>query len=240
MKILVDTHTHTIASGHAFCTIHEMARAAKEKGLEAIAITEHGPTMPGGAHLYYFKNYNMLSRCWDGIPVLFGVELNILDEKGTLDLPDHIIKRMDITIASMHTRCYENKGKEINTQAYMKLMDRGDVDIIGHPDDGRFPVDYEQLVAYAKKTGTLLEVNNHSLNPDSTRAGAHDNCLEMLTYCREMRVPIVLGSDAHVDTQIADTTYSFLVLQEVNFPEELVANRSYEELKKYLRVKRHM
>lgn len=47
MKTLLDVHTHTIASGHAYSTLQEMAKAAKDKGLEILGITEHGPNIPG-------------------------------------------------------------------------------------------------------------------------------------------------------------------------------------------------
>ena len=50
MNFVLDTHTHTVASGHAYCTIREMAKAASEKGLELLGITEHGPMMPGSCH----------------------------------------------------------------------------------------------------------------------------------------------------------------------------------------------
>ena len=54
MKIAIDTHSHTIASGHAYCTIREMASAAAKKGLQGLAITEHAPTMPGTCHPFIF------------------------------------------------------------------------------------------------------------------------------------------------------------------------------------------
>ena len=235
MKVAVDTHTHTLASGHGFCTIREMAIAAKKKGLEAIAITEHGPAMPGSAHLFYFKNFDILPRRWEGFPVLFGAELNIIDGNGNVDLPEFVINLMDITIASIHPECYTDQGSARNTQAYMRIMDRKNIDIIGHPDDGRFPVDYRKLVQYAKETGTLLEVNNASHKPNAYRIGAHNNCLQMLLYCKEMKVPVVLGSDAHVDVGIADTTYSSKVLKEAEFPDELIANTSYEKLMRMLK-----
>ena len=56
MKIMVDTHTHTLASGHAYNTIREMAKMAADKGLEGLALTEHAPQMPGSCHLFYFQN----------------------------------------------------------------------------------------------------------------------------------------------------------------------------------------
>lgn len=55
MKIELDVHTHTIASGHAFSTLQEMAQAAADKGLKVLGITEHSPGVPGTCHPIYFK-----------------------------------------------------------------------------------------------------------------------------------------------------------------------------------------
>ena len=60
MKFLTDLHIHTVASGHAYSTIEEIARAAGEKGLEIIAITDHTAGMPGGAHDFHFQNLGVV------------------------------------------------------------------------------------------------------------------------------------------------------------------------------------
>lgn len=236
MRVEIDTHTHTLASGHAYNTIREMARAAKEKGLKALAITEHAPEMPGSCHLFYFVNLRVLPRELEGIKILFGSELNIMDAEGHVDLPTSTIEGLDLTIASMHIPCYKGeKTIEEVTKAYLNIMEREDIDIIGHPDDGRFPVDYEMLVKAAKKTGTLLEINNSSLKPDGYRANTKENALKILKYCKKNETMIVLGSDAHFDTGIADYTYADEVLKEADFPEELIANTSFEKLQSLLK-----
>lgn len=236
MKVEIDTHTHTLASGHAYSTIREMARAAKERGLKALAITEHAPEMPGSCHLYYFVNLRVMPRELEGIKVLFGSELNIMDSEGHVDLPTSTIKGLDITIASMHPPCYKGeKTIEEVTKAYINIMERDDIDIIGHPDDGRFPVDYEELVKTAKRTGTLLEINNSSLKPDGYRANSKENALKMLEYCKEYKAMIVLGTDAHFDTAIAEYPYVEEVLKEADFPQELIANISFEKLQSLLK-----
>lgn len=236
MRVEIDTHTHTLASGHAYNTIREMARAAKEKGLKALAITEHAPEMPGSCHLFYFVNLRVLPRELEGIKILFGSELNIMDAEGHVDLPTSTIEGLDLTIASMHIPCYKGeKTIEEVTKAYLNIMEREDIDIIGHPDDGRFPVDYEMLVKAAKKTGTLLEINNSSLKPDGYRANTKENALKILKYCKKYETMIVLGSDAHFDTGIADYTYAYEVLKEADFPEELIANTSFEKLQSLLK-----
>ena len=139
MEIKIDTHTHTIASGHAYNTIREMASMAARKGLEGLAITEHAPKMPGSCGLYYFQNLKVVPRQMENLRLLFGVELNILDENGTVDLPEDTIRSLDIAVASIHPPCYgRTSGKEENTRAYVNAMKKEFIDIIGHPDDGRY------------------------------------------------------------------------------------------------------
>ena len=81
IRDIMDLHTHTIASGHAYSTIIEMAQTASEKGLELLGITEHGPAMKGSCQTIYFQNVKVIPRERFGVTTLFGVELNCNFEK---------------------------------------------------------------------------------------------------------------------------------------------------------------
>ncbi len=237
MRIEVDTHTHTIASGHGYNTIMEMVSSAKEKGLKLLCITEHGMAMPGACHHFYFENLRMVPRNIDGLDLMMGAEANIIDYNGTLDMENNLLKQMDIVIASLHCPCIKpSKEKEV-TNALIGAMKNPYVNIIGHPDDGRFPVDYEVLVKAAKEYKVLLELNNNSLNPSGFRPNTRPNDITMLTLCKKYNVPITLGSDAHVFSDICNYKYAFEVLKEVDFPEELIANTSKEKFLSLLRQK---
>lgn len=239
MKVEIDTHTHTLVSGHAYQTMKEMAYTASQKGLKGLAITEHAPNMPGTCHEYYFSNIGVVPRQMYGIELMLGVELNIMDENGKQDLSESIIKDLDLAIASIHPPCYgESKGIEKNTQAYINMMKKDYIDIIGHPDDGRFEVDYETLVEYAVKTGTLLEINNSSLRPGGYRVNTYENALKMLKICKKCGAMITLGSDAHTDCDIGNICYSQKVLKEAEFPEELIANLNIQKFKSVLKRNR--
>lgn len=235
MKIILDTHAHTLVSGHAYSTIREMARMAAGKGLEAIALTEHAPEMPGTCHEFYFQNLKVVPREMFGVRLFMGTELNILDENGAVDLPPQVLEQMDITIASVHGPCYRGgRTKDAITRAYLAAMENPLIRIIGHPDDGRFPVDYEALVKKAKETHTLLEVNNSSLRPGGFRMDTRKNDKIMLEYCKKYEVPVTLGSDAHVDVDLGEFTIAMELLEECGFPEELVVNTSVAKLEKML------
>jgi putative hydrolase len=234
MKYVLDSHTHTIASGHAYNTITEMAQAAADKGLELLGITEHAMEMPGTCHEFYFQNLKVLPREMAGIEVLFGTEVNIMDYNGRIDMSDKMLRKMDVVVASLHTPCIEPGTKEENTRALLQVMANPLVNIIGHPDDGRYPLDYDAVVQGAKEQHVLLELNNTSLRPGGSRQNARENDIQMLKLCRKYNVPIIVDSDAHCIWDVRNFDYADMLLTELDFPEELVVNRSVEEYRKYI------
>lgn len=230
----LDSHTHTIASGHAYNTIYEMAQTAAEKKLELLGITEHAPQLPGTCHNLYFLNLKVLPRRMFGIEVLFGAEVNIMDYEGTLDMSSGMMERMDVVIASLHTPCIAPGTMEENTNALVKAIEHPLVNIIGHPDDGRYPVDLDTLAAAAREHGKLLELNNSSQNPLGSRLNAREADIRMLEFCRKYGTKIILNSDAHWAGDIGNCCYTVPLLEELCFPEELVVNRSVEEYKTFI------
>lgn len=235
MKDVIDMHTHTIASGHAFNTIREMTHAAAQKGLELLGITEHAPRMPGSCHEFYFSNLKILDRSAYEVPVLFGVELNILDKEGHIDLAERHLQTLDYGIASLHPPCIPFMSEADTTAAVICAMKNPYVQIIGHPDDSRFPLNYDELVCAAAEHHVLLEINNASLAPTGFRVGARENYFRMLEYCKTYRCPVILSSDAHADTLVGEHSYAAAVLAECNFPEDLVVNSSAGKFLSFLR-----
>ena len=234
MRDILDVHTHTIASGHAYNTMMEMIHTAQEKGLEVYGITEHAPQMPGTCHEFYFHNLKVVERQFGDLEVLLGTELNILDERGTVDLEEPYLGRMDVAIASLHPPCIAPGSREWNTQCLISAMKNPHVNIIGHPDDGRYPLDYEAVVQAAKEYHTLLEINNNSLNPKGFRQNARENYLELLRLCRRYGVSVILGSDAHYQADILNHELICPLLEETGFPEELVVNTDRKKLYPYI------
>lgn len=238
MTYLIDTHTHTIASGHAYSTLNEMVQSAKEKGLKYLGITEHAPNMPGTCHIFYFENLRVVPRTYGDLTLLLGTEANITDTNGTLDLPDDLLSRLDIVIASLHNPCYKKGTALENTNAYIGAMKNPNVRIIGHPDDGRIPVDYERLVNEAKKYHVVLEVNNSSLSPNSFRPNTRENVSTYLTLCKELKVPVMINSDAHVCYDVGNHQYADEVIKSVDFPKELIVNYNQELIDAYILKKK--
>ena len=78
-EFILDTHSHTVASGHAYGTVLEMARAASERGLQLLAITDHAPALEGSCSEIHFRNFKVIDQYLYGVEILMGAELNIMD-----------------------------------------------------------------------------------------------------------------------------------------------------------------
>lgn len=235
MKFVVDTHCHTIASGHAYSTVMEIAREANNKGLEMIAITDHGPAMQGAPNIWHILNQKVIPETIYGVQVLRGVEANIMDYDGNLDISDEHLAKLDIVIASLHEACIESGGIDNNTNAIIRAMENKNVDIIAHPGNPAFPIDYEKVVKKAKETGTLIEINNSSFV--SSRHGSLDNCIEVAKLCKEHDAMITIGSDSHIAFDVGRFDKAIEVLTSIGMPEHLIMNFSTEKLIKFLGLK---
>lgn len=185
MKILSDYHTHTVFS-HGKGTIEENVQAARRIGLLEIGISDHGPGHMGfGIDKKRFsemkKIIDELNQRYDDINILLGLEANVLDVEGHLDVDDEILDLKDILLAGYHfgsrpvkwgrdllrhggnwigekTGWFQKSLCQINTQALINAMHRYDIDIITHP-GAKGPIDIEQVARAAEKTNTALEIN---------------------------------------------------------------------------------
>ena len=240
MKDILDVHVHTTASIHAYSTFSEVIAAAKKKNLELVGIADHAPSVPGAIHPFYFVNFKVIPRELDGIKIVMGSELNIIDYSGSTDLPAQILKKIDYAIASLHKECIEQGSVEENTAALIGAMRNPHVVIIGHPDNPQFPVDFDKVVRAAADNKVLLEVNNHSYFPVGHRAGSADNAKIMLAACKKYGAKIIMGSDAHFEKDVGNHELSQKVLAENNFPEELVVNTSAEKFFEYVKYRKSL
>ena len=231
--IIADIHTHTIASGHAYGTIREMAQAAAERKLTFLGLTEHAPGIPGTVDPLYFLNLGVIPRNLFGVQILHGCEINVLND-GTLSLEERYIERLDYAIAGIHTLCYTDEGRERNSEKIASCMKHPKVKLISHPDDDHTPLDYELLVCAARDTGTALEVNNSSLIKKDQRVHCYENYRLMLSLCAREGVPVILSSDAHDPSAVGHVELAQELLESVGFPEALVLNLDAEKLTAFL------
>ncbi|WP_196601861.1 phosphatase [Pectinatus frisingensis] len=235
MKDVLDMHMHTIMSGHAYSSLSEMIVAGRQKGLSLIGVTEHAPALPGTCHDMYFHNFKVIDRNQCGIMLMMGAEVNVMSYDGSVDMPVTTLKKLDYAIISLHEQCIKPGNAADNTRALLRAMENPYVSIIGHPDNGMYPIDFLAVVQAAKKNNVLLELNNSSYKPDSGRIHSRENALIMLELCKKYEVSVIMDSDAHIDADVGNHKYVYEILQQSGFPEELVVNTDADKFRRYLK-----
>lgn len=231
-KILGDYHTHTIYSSgfrkegtHATGTIEENAKAALDKGLSTIVISEHGP----GHYLYGVRKTNIqtmrdeinrLNEIYEpkGLKILLGVESNLVSVDGKLDVEEEFLKYTDMLLMGYHygatpksikdayglyilnpiskaAKFANDKAIEVNTKAYLKALDNYHIDIITHP-GSKAKIDIREVAKKASKLGTALEISSkHS-----------ELSVESLKKIKDIDVYYYINSDAHKPEDVGNLT----------------------------------
>ncbi len=232
MKILTDLHSHTIASVHAYSTVKELVETAKEKGLQAIAITDHGMEMVDAPMEWHFSNLKSVPKVIDGVRVLRGCEANILDKSGRIDFTEFTLKKLDIVIASIHRPCYYSPSGGDHTSAYMGALENPYIDILGHSGNPNYLYDIDTVVKRAGELGKLIEINNHTFE---VRRANIERCTMIAKACKKYGTGIVVNSDAHICYELGDYPYAIEMLDSIDFPEELIINRNLDTLREFLK-----
>ena len=220
MKIRGDYHTHTIYS-HGKGTIRENVEAARKKGLVEIAICDHGP----GHKLYGVKKEELikmreeideLNKEYSDIKILLGIEANIMDYDGNIDVDKDILEIIDILLLGFHYGVIPNNGwsmynlyilntmskgltflkkkaVEQNTNAMIKAIEKYPIDLITHP-GSKAKLDIERLAKIAYENNTALEINS-----------SHSQLsVENIEKALKTKVEFIINSDAHTPSRIGD------------------------------------
>ncbi len=260
LTLQCDVHTHTLYSRHAFSTIEENVRAAREQGLSLLGTTDHFssilyPDFQELRHYQYLFNCHLIPNEWMGIRILKGCEADIVDMDGHLfgwdievdhsitgdpftygsprSLYTHVTNRMDYVIASVHGKYFARNATETEcTEMYIRAMDNPKVLIIGHIGRSGLPVNVDEILLAAKAKHCLIEINEHSYGGNTD---CWDKCRHIAERCAELEVPVSVSSDAHISASIGKLTHSIRLLEEISFPEELIASRNAESFLKAIR-----
>ena len=235
MKIRIDTHTHSVASGHAYSTIDDLARGARRRGLAAFVLTDHGPALAGGTHPYHFGNLRVIPPRMHGVRFLKGIEANIMDAGGSIDLEPRLLVRLDFVMAGFHEICFAPGDAETNTRALVAAVRNPFVDAISHPGNPLYPIDFRAFVRAAAEHGKAVEINNSSFK---IRRGSHPNCLEIARLCVEMGAKVVCGSDAHYWRDVGNFGDAVALLKEAEVPKDLVLNASMKTFESFMETRR--
>ena len=228
MKIIAELHTHTSDyCGHASATIDQFVEDAKKKGFKYYAATNHSPVIDGAPSRFYLDN---LERNYDGIKFLAGIEADIRDIHGGLDMCQADLLELDFVIASIHMLPLNLKDY---TNAYVKAAENPAVDCLGHiARDPDFPCDIETVLKAVKANGKLVEFNDASIS-DANRRRVKE-CGAVMDLCAKMGVESIVTTDAHSLDRLGNNHVTVKLLEDKNFPEELVINASEERMEAFL------
>lgn len=234
-RLIADTHTHSIASDHAYSTVLENIGAAREQGLAYLAMTEHGPAMPDAPHIWHIQcQWDIPSVC-RGVNILHGVEANIMDSEGGLDVSDAILSGLEWVIASMHRQCFPRTTREEHTKAWLRVACNPQVDVIGHCAKGGYEFDEQKVLLAFREYGKLVEVNNSCFLPGSSCIPRY---LDILRLCKKLEIPVVVNTDSHFAGNIGVFDCALTALEEIGFPETLIVNADIERFEQVAAQKR--
>lgn len=231
-----DLHAHTKETdGHN--SLEEMAEAARKLGYEYLAVTEHSKrvSMARGLDVKRLKKQireiDRLNEKSDGLILLKGIELDILKD-GSLDLPDEILKELDIRVCSVHYN--RNLSEKEQTERIIRAMDNPLFNILAHP-TGRlinerepYRVNMEMIMEAAVDRGCFLELNAH---PDRLDLSDH--------YCKmakDLNLKVAVSTDAHSTVDLSFMRFGLGQARRGWLEADDILNtRSWKDLKKILK-----
>jgi len=235
MPYPVDLHMHTVASTHAYSTLHDYIDEATEKGITLFAITDHGPDMADAPHYWHFMNMQVWPRIVNGVGILRGIESNIKNIDGDIDCTGPMLTAIDVIIAGFHEPVMPPSDKETHTAAMIAAMAGGEVHIISHPGNPRYPIDIKAVAEAAAKYNVALELNNSSFT--HSRKGSEPNCRAIAQAVKDAGGWLALGSDSHIAFSLGGFEQCERILREVDFPEERILNVSARRFLDYLEAR---
>jgi len=231
-----DLHAHTKATdGHA--TLEEMAESAKARGYEYLAITDHSRKVSIAHGLdarrlaRQIQEIDQLNEKLRDIILLKGIEVDILKD-GTLDLPDAVLKELDVVVCSVHY--HRRLSRRKMTERVIRAMDNPYFNIFAHPtgrlinDREPYQIDLERIIEAARERGCFLEIN---ANPD--RLDLSDSHCRM---AKDMGLKLAISTDAH---SVANMDFIRYGVDQARRgwlePDDILNTRSLKQLKKMLK-----
>lgn len=253
-----DIHTHTIFSRHAYSTVRENVLAARDAGIELLGIADHFSDMlfPNTDLTHadlrdyqHFLNTAGWPRVWEGVRLLRGAEADIRSLDGRLFGQDVVLTRdiigapmpapttlydrvalgCDYVIASVHYQGFAAEATVAQaTEMYLGALAQPKVLVLGHSGRPGIPFDVPEVVGEAARQHKLIEINAHSLEARRHEGRTWKSCRKIAEVCAELGCQIVISSDAHICAGVGAVEPSLEMLDEIHFPQELVATRSAE------------
>lgn len=224
-----------MVSQHAYSTIAENVKYASEIGLEAVAITDHGPGTTDGAQKWHFSTMKkFVPEYLYGVRVLKGIECSFTNSDATLDMTDEkVFKKLDLVIASSHESVYWPTDGGVYTQMVLKGMDNPHIDILGHVDRVPVSADYALIAKTASEKGKVIELNEASFIRPPFDENA-DRVRRLMTECKKYGTKISVSSDSHFFVTVGKYENSIKLLKEIDFDTNNIINRDLKTLTEFL------
>ena len=225
----IDLHTHSFFSACGIHTHLEILERGKQLGMEAIAITDHGPALHSRSTSPF---YDRLNRPVEGIRLLKGIECNLVNEEGDIDLPVDRLPFLDVVLLGIHPNTPKGLGRARYTEMLLRAIERNPaVDILTHLNDETYFVDFEPVVRAATERGIAIELNNsktllHRVADDITRS--------LIETVDGIHGCLVVTSDMHAIEELGldDSVRPFLEQQA--FPAERIVSASSKQVWRFL------
>jgi putative hydrolase len=236
----VDLHIHTVASGHAHNTILEYLTMAKKLEMSVIGISDHGPFCPDVTiNEAYFRALTRLPRRVDRVLILRGIEANIIDAEGNLDISDKVIERLDYVMAGLHEiKNVKNRGVKKNTAAIVNAIRSGRIDIVTHPFFTKeFSLDIEKISNEACAHNVLLELNVSCLARRKMQKDTLLNLKKMIGIAKKWGKKMIIGSDAHNIWELGDDVPLRKIKNKIGLTNDLIINNNPKKLLDFLEIK---
>lgn len=231
LNFVADMHTHTIASTHAYSTITENALWCSEHGIKYLGMTDHGIKMQDSPDTWHFENLGILPEYIHGVRIIRGIEANIIDSAGNIDIENNFLYGvLEWINASFHPQACMPMDKDSHTKAYLGVINNPRVDVICHSEDKKYPYDIDEVCRACAEYGKLIEVNCSRLE---RHVGSDVLYEPILEACEKYGTGVIVNSDAHFYTKIGDFHNAVALLERVGFPEKLIINANEERFINY-------
>ncbi len=231
--IPIDLHSHTLFSTCGVHTVVELLTRARELGLAALAVTDHGPALGGRLNSVFFER---LLDPVPGVTLLKGVEANLGPSPGTTDFPLAYLSFCDVALIGIHTNTPRGRpAGEYTDLLLAALQAQPFLDVVTHANSEDYPLDFPRLARGVKTLGRAIELNNSKVALERV---APQVTARLLEACISEACPVVVTSDAHTLDEIGCDDAIRAVMAAAGFPEELVLNRTAESALAFLERRR--
>lgn len=236
MHFVADMHTHTIASTHAYSTVTENAVEADRKGLRLMAMTDHCVATDDSPHWWHFLNQRAIPRRLGNVFIIRGVEANLIDFDGNIDVPQELYSSLDWIIASYHSIPCSSGTMSQHTNSYIKALENPRINCLGHTDSKNYPYHIREVCIACREYGKAMELNVARIRNIEKPAcqEAYKFYRNLLTICAEEGTNIVVNSDSHFWSTIGEFDLAAQLIEETKFPLELVLSLDERRMKDFI------